>query len=209
MVTTGSTAGSGGGGWDWTGLEKGWAPGPAAAAPRPLDPELQRRTQDGGVWTCTGDVPLVGGVAAAAARGSRGPEWSRSGPGSGDQLWALPRARWRRQPGRPTAASAASVIAAAAAAAASAAAAATAAVAFRGGRAPGPAGRSGARWDWRRLEAGGGRVLPGGRDPCVPQTHLEQQPGGARVPAGREGARERDFFRLQSFVVELQAEPDY
>lgn len=44
MVTMGSTAGSGGGCWDWTGLEKGWAPGPAAAAPRPLDPELQRRT---------------------------------------------------------------------------------------------------------------------------------------------------------------------
>lgn len=44
MVSMGSTAGSGGGGWDWTGLEKGWAPGPAAAAPRPLDPELQRRT---------------------------------------------------------------------------------------------------------------------------------------------------------------------
>lgn len=29
--------------------------------------------------------------------------------------------------------------------------------------------------------------MQGGRDPRVPQTHLEQQPGGARVPAGREG----------------------
>lgn len=54
MVTPGSAARTGVGGWDWTGLgwvRKGLGSGSRrqwrilpAAAPRPLDPELQRRT---------------------------------------------------------------------------------------------------------------------------------------------------------------------
>lgn len=145
------------------------------------------------MWTCTEDVPLVGGAAAAAARGGRGPEtpgpgWPQPGPGPGGQLSVLCRAGWRRRAGGSAAAPAASVISAPATAAAATASA--SAAAFPGGWASGPAGRSGARRGWRGLEAGGGRVLQGGRDPCVSQAHLEQQPGGAGVPAGREGGEE-------------------
>lgn len=147
------------------------------------------------MWTCTEDVPLVGGAAAAAARGGRGPETPgpgrpQPGPGPGGQLSGLCRADWRRRAGRSAAAPAASVISAPAPAAAAAATASAAAAAFPGGWASGPAGRSGARRGWWGLEAGGGRVLQGGRDPCVSQAHLEQQPGGSRVPAGREGGEE-------------------
>lgn len=35
-----------------------------------------------------------------------------------------------------------------------------------------------------RLEAVGGGGLQGGPDPALPQTHLDQQPGRAGVPAG-------------------------
>lgn len=174
----------------WGGATPTHARGPAPSFKytSPAGASSSPRTQDGGVWTCTEDVSLVGGVAAAAAGCSRGPERPGPGPGSGGQFCIFARASWRRQPGGAAAASAVSVIAAAAAAApAASAAAAAAAATVPGGRAPGPAGRSGARWDWRRLEAGGGRVLQGRRDPCVPQTHLEQQPGGARVPARRAG----------------------
>lgn len=176
----------------WTPPGPARLPAPSFKYAAPAGASSSPRTQDGGVWTCTEDVLLVGGAAATAARGGRGRQTPGPGrpqprPGPGGQPSAPRRATWRRRSrGSAPAASVISVPAAAAAATAASA----AAAAFPGGWVSGPAGRIRAWRGWRGLEAGGGRVLQGGRDPCVSQAYLEQQPGGAGVLAGREGGEE-------------------